>query len=68
MTLSTEIYYTGYHPYTLERVYTPRTPADKEAQRKYFFWYDPSRRNDITSSLRRMHRQDLIEKLYPRRR
>ena len=68
MTLSTEIYYTGYHPYTLERVYTPRTPADKEAQRKYFFWYDPSRRSDITSSLRRMHRQDLIEKLYPRRR
>lgn len=66
MTLSTEIYYTGYHPYTLERVYTPRTPADKEAQRQYFFWYDPARRAGIVNSLRRIHRTDLIMKLYPR--
>ena len=25
MTLATEMYYTGYHPYTLEKVYTART-------------------------------------------
>ena len=67
MTLSTEIYYTGFHPYTLEKVYTPRTPADKEAQRQYFFWYDPARKASIVRSLNRIHRPDLIEKLYPRR-
>lgn len=67
MTLATEIYYTGYHPYTMERVFTARTPADKEAQRQYFFWYDPARRAGIMQSLRRLHRPDLIEKLYPRK-
>ena len=39
MTLSTEIFYTGYHPYTLESVYTAKTPEEKQAQRQYFFWY-----------------------------
>ncbi len=39
MTLSTEIFYTGYHPYTLQRVYCATSPAAKSAQRQYFFWY-----------------------------
>ncbi len=39
MTLATEIYYSGYHPYTLEPVYTARTKEEKLAQRQYFFWY-----------------------------
>jgi len=64
MTLSTEIYYTGYHPYTLERVFTPTTPAEKLSQRKYFFWYDPTYRADIERSLRRIHRPDLINRLF----
>ncbi|MBD5364439.1 MAG: YgiQ family radical SAM protein [Bacteroides sp.] len=41
MTLSTEIFYTGYHPYTLQRVYCATNPAAKDAQRQYFFWYKP---------------------------
>ena len=64
MTVATEIYYTGYHPYTLERVFTARTPREKEAQRKYFFWYDPSRRAEIERSLLNIHRPDLINKLF----
>ncbi len=68
MTLATEIYYTGYHPYTGERVYTAHTPEEKLAQRKYFFWYDRQYRGDIIKSLQRLHRPDLIRKLYPRRR
>lgn len=39
MTLATEIYYSGYHPYTLEPVFTARTKEEKLAQRQYFFWY-----------------------------
>jgi len=39
MTLATEIYYTGLHPYTLKPVFTARTKVEKEKQRSYFFKY-----------------------------
>ncbi|MBR3829950.1 MAG: YgiQ family radical SAM protein [Muribaculaceae bacterium] len=65
MTLSTEIYYTGIHPYTGERVYTATTRDQKLAQRKYFFWYDRAYRLEITQSLKRLRRLDLLRKLYP---
>ncbi len=65
MTLATEIYYSGIHPYTGERVYTAITPEEKQAQRKYFFWYDSKNRSDIVRSLRRLGREDLINSLYP---
>lgn len=64
MTLSTEIFYTGIHPYTGEQLFTARTPQQKQAQRKYFFWYDPSQRADIERSLRRLHRPDLLRALF----
>lgn len=68
MTLSTEIYYTGYHPYTGEKVYTARTEREKLNQRQFFFWYKPDAREHIVSELRRMQRHDLINDLYPARR
>ncbi len=64
MTLSTEIYYTGIHPYTGERVYAARTPEEKLNQRKYFFWYKPEYASEIRRSLLSMHRRDLIDKLF----
>lgn len=67
MTLATEIYYTGIHPYTGEKVYTATSKNDKLAQRKYFFWYDPAYRNDITKSLTRLQRPDLIKRLFTHR-
>ena len=39
MTIATEMWYTGYDPYTLEPVFSAKTPREKEAQRQYFFWY-----------------------------
>lgn len=65
MTVSTEIFYTGYHPYTLEPVYTPRHKDEKLAQRKYFFWYNPEYQHDIITSLKRLNRPDLIDQLFP---
>ena len=65
MTLSTEIYYTGIHPYTGEKVFTATTRDEKLAQRKYFFWYDRAYRFEITQSLKRLHRNDLLRKLFP---
>ena len=66
MTLSTEIYYTGIHPYTGEKVFTAHTPEQKLSQRKYFFWYDREYHRDIVNSLKSMHRDDLLAMLYPR--
>lgn len=65
MTVATEIYYTGIHPYTGEKIYTARTEQQKLAQRRFFFWYRPDTRRDIINELRRLHRPDLIERLYP---
>lgn len=65
MTLATEIYYTGYHPYTGERIYTADTKEEKLAQRQYFFWYDKNYRSKIIKSLKRLKRDDLIRKLFP---
>ncbi len=65
MTLSTEIYYTGFHPYTGEKIFTATTRDEKLAQRKYFFWYDKTYRLEIIQSLKRLHRPDLLRKLFP---
>ncbi|MDR1682965.1 MAG: YgiQ family radical SAM protein [Candidatus Symbiothrix sp.] len=65
MTLSTEIFYTGYHPYTLHPVFTAKTKEEKLQQRQYFFWYDKAYKNQIISALQRLKRNDLLRKLYP---
>lgn len=64
MTVATEIYYSGYHPYTGEKIFTARTEREKLAQRQFFFWYKPESRRAIIDSLRRLHRPDLIDVLY----
>ena len=65
MTVSTEMWYTGYHPYTLEPVQSAKSQHDKLAQRQYFFWYKPEERRNIEQSLRRIGRTDLIKELCP---
>ncbi len=64
MTVSTEAWYTGYHPYTLEPVFSAKTQREKLAQRQFFFWYKPEERRNIVNELRRIGRSDLIDKLY----
>jgi len=67
MTVATEMWYTGYDPYTLEPVFSAKTPREKLAQRQYFFWYKPEERRNIEQSLRRIGRPDLIPLLYSSR-
>ena len=67
MTISTETWYTGYNPYTLEPVFSAKTQKEKLAQRMFFFWYKPEERRAIESELRRIGRSDLIAKLYDKR-
>ena len=64
MTIATETWYTGYEPYTLEPVFSAKTPKEKLAQRQFFFWYKPQDRPAIERELRRIGRPDLITQLY----
>ena len=64
MTVSTETWYTGLHPYTLQPVWSAKTQKEKLAQRQFFFWYKPSERQNILRLLRQMGRPDLIRKLF----
>ena len=65
MTVATTCWYTGYHPYTLEPIFTAISPEEKQRQRMFFFWYKPEEKQHIISELRRMNRPDLIARLYP---
>ena len=55
MTVSTVIYYSGVHPYTLKPVFTARTQKEKLEQRKFFFWYKPEYRKEIEQELSQMN-------------
>lgn len=67
MTIATETWYTGYDPYTLEKVFSAKTPREKLAQRQFFFWYKPGERRNIERELRRIGRQDLVKELYSKK-
>ena len=67
MTVSTETWYTGLHPYTLQPVFSAKTTREKLAQRQFFFWYKPEERNSIKQELKRLGRMDLINLLFDRR-
>ena len=64
MTLATVVYYSGFHPYTMEEIYTARNKNAKEKQRQFFFWYKKEYRNQIIRDLKTKGREDLIDKLF----
>ena len=66
MTVATEAFFTGLHPYTLQPIFSAHTPQEKLAQRMFFFWYDKKYRNSIIAALQAMHRKDLMQRLFPR--
>lgn len=39
LTVSTTCWATGYHPYTLEKIFSAKTPEEKRRQNSFFFWY-----------------------------
>ena len=66
MTISTEMWYTGYDPYTLQPVRSAKTQQEKLAQRMFFFWYKPEERPKIERELRRIGLERLIPQLLGR--
>ncbi len=63
MTVATIIYYTGLHPYTLQPVYTAKSPKEKKKQHLFFFWHKRENHQEIRDRLQSMGREDLIDKL-----
>lgn len=64
LTLATTMYYTGYHPYSLEKIDTAKTEKEKKQQNMFFFWYKKEFIQPIKNTLKRLNRPDLIKKLY----
>ena len=65
MTVATVIYYSGYHPYTLNKIATPRSKQEREDQHRFFFWYKKENQKWIKNVLSKVNRTDLLEKLLP---
>ncbi|WP_204344828.1 YgiQ family radical SAM protein [Psychroserpens algicola] len=65
MTVATVIYYSGYHPYTLKKVNTPKTRKEKDEQHRFFFWYKDENKAWIRKTLNKLGRQDLLDVLLP---
>ncbi|MEZ5104547.1 MAG: YgiQ family radical SAM protein [Draconibacterium sp.] len=64
MTLATVVYYSGYHPYTMEKIYTAKNRHEKESQRQFFFWYKNEFKSSIINNLKSKGRGDLVSKLF----
>ena len=63
LTMATTCWATGYNPYTLQPVFSAKTPREKQQQRMFFFWYKPEERRQIEAYLRSIGRQDILKKL-----
>ncbi len=66
MTLATEIYYSGYDPYTLKQIFVATGKDEKLNQQRFFFWYKPENRAWVKSMLRKLGKKDWIDILYGR--
>mgnify|MGYP003292939130 FL=1 len=64
MTLATEIYYSGYDPYTLKPVFVAKTKQEKLDQQRFFFWYKPENRQYVKNALRKIGKAAWIERLF----
>lgn len=59
-TLSTCMYYTGFHPVTGEKVYVPRSAHEKAVQRALMQYRNPENRALVLEGLRKAGRMDLV--------
>lgn len=64
-TISTCMFYTGIDPYTMEKVYVPKTPEEKAMQRALLQYFKPQNREIVRKALLKAGRRDLIGILIP---
>ena len=59
-TISTCMFYTELDPYTMEKVYVPKTPQEKAMQRALLQYFLPKNKEIVLAALKRAKRLDLI--------
>lgn len=59
-TISTCMFYTGLNPFTMEKVYVPKTPKEKAMQRALLQFRNPDNYKLVTEALKLAGREDLI--------
>ncbi|MGR3303805.1 MAG: YgiQ family radical SAM protein [Candidatus Scalindua sp.] len=64
MTVATVMYYSGLHPYTLKKYYTPKSKQEKMNQHRFFFWYKKENRDWIRKRLTEAKRPDILKRLF----
>ena len=63
MTVATVIYYSGYHPYTMQPTYVAKTEKEKKNQHMFFFWHKKEYQQRIKDKLLNKGRGDLVGRL-----
>ena len=61
-TISTCMFYTGLDPYTMKKVYVPKTPEEKAMQRALLQYFRPQNKPIVIKALLKAGRKDLIGK------
>ncbi len=59
-TVSTCMFYTGLDPYTMEKIYVPKTQQEKSEQRALLQYFLPENRERVINALKKAGREDLI--------
>ncbi|MBR4123923.1 MAG: YgiQ family radical SAM protein [Clostridia bacterium] len=59
-TVSTCMFYTGIDPFTMKKVYVPKTAAEKAEQRALLQYFKPENKALVLSALKKAGRYDLI--------
>jgi len=59
-TISTCMFYTELNPYTMEKVYVPKTSEEKAMQRALLQYFRPQNKDLVIKALKKVGRQDLI--------
>lgn len=59
-TISTCMFYTELDPYTMEKVYVPKTAEEKAMQRALLQYFKPQNKEIVLSALKKAKRFDLI--------
>src|SRR6185295_1585841 len=63
MTVATEIYATGTHPYDGSKVDVASNPEEKQTQRSFFFWYKPEMRQLLRGTLNKLGLKSIATRL-----
>lgn len=64
MTVATVIYYSGYHPYNMKKVYAAISLEEKTKQRNFFFWYKPENKHYLSNYLSKLKMFNLTKELF----